>query len=77
MRKVSSEAVKVLESYVFHPLLQFPLQEPITIGAARGPCPPKFLEYLVILCLERQYPKQNTVARLKSNILSPPTFGWL
>ena len=40
---------------------------------------PKFLErsppnFLVILCLERQYPKQNSVIRLKLNILTPPNF---
>ena len=34
--------------------------------------PSKFLEYLVILCFKRQYLKQNTVARLKSNILTHP-----
>jgi len=33
---------------------------------------PKYLEYLDILGFERRYLKQNTVARLKSNILSPP-----
>jgi len=27
---------------------------------------PKFLSHLVILCFERRYPKQDTVARLKS-----------
>jgi len=46
------------------------------IGGARGPmepCPlPKFLAYVVILCFERRCPKQNTVARLKSNILTAP-----
>jgi len=35
---------------------------------------PSFLEYLVSLCFKRQYPKQNTVARLKSNILTYPKF---
>jgi len=45
--------------------------------------PPKFLAYLVILCFERRYPKQNIVARLKSHILAPQMFwiptilGWL
>jgi len=33
-----------------------------------------FLEYLVMLCFKRQYLKQNTVARLKSNILTHPKF---
>ena len=28
-----------------------------SIGVARGPCLPKFLEYLVILCFLRRYPK--------------------
>ena len=35
---------------------------------------PKFLEHIVILCLERRYPKQNSVIRLKSNILPNPNF---
>jgi len=45
---------------------------------------PQILEYLVILCFERRYPKQNTVARLKASILSPKIvlspqtiLGWL
>jgi len=33
--------------------------------------PPRFLEYLVILCFEGRYSKQNAVSRLKSNILAP------
>jgi len=32
----------------------------------------RFLEYLVSLCFKSQYLKQNTVARLKSNILTHP-----
>ena len=35
---------------------------------------PNFLEYLGILCFKWQYLKQNTVARLKSNILAHPKF---
>jgi len=35
---------------------------------------PKFLQYLVILRFERRYPKQNTVAHLKSNILARQFF---
>jgi len=46
-----------------------------TIGVARGAKAPKFLAYLVILCSERLYPKQNTVARLKSSILTKKKFG--
>ena len=43
-----------------------------------GGLPPKFLEDTVILCFERQCPKQNSVIRLKSNILPPLKFlGWL
>jgi len=38
--------------------------------------PPKFSAYLVILWFERRYPKQNTVARLKSNIVTPKILGW-
>jgi len=36
--------------------------------------PSKFLEYLVILCFKRQYLKQNSVAQLKSNVLTLPKF---
>jgi len=36
--------------------------------------PPQFLEHIVILCFERQYTKQNSVIRLKSNILVPKFF---
>jgi len=39
--------------------------------------PPKFLEHAVILCLERRYPEQNSVIRLKSNILPPPAISGL
>jgi len=35
---------------------------------------PKFLEHMVILCLERRHPKQNSVIHLKSTILLPPNF---
>jgi len=50
------------------------------IGVARGGkgamFPPKFLENKVILCFERRFFKQNSVIRLKSNILPPPpNFG--
>ena len=34
--------------------------------------PPKFLEITVIFCFERRFSKQNSVIRLKSNILPPP-----
>ena len=43
-------------------------------GGPRSHGPSKFLEYLVILCFKRQYLKQNTVAQLKSNILTHPKF---
>jgi len=50
-----------------------------SIGVARGGQsghgPPKFLENLVILCFERGFSKQNSVIRLKSNILAPQSFG--
>jgi len=46
--------------------------------------PPKFLDNIVILCIERRFSKQNSVIRLKSNILlplkffgPPKFFGWL
>jgi len=35
---------------------------------------PKFLAYLVILCFERRYPRQNIVTRLKSNVWQPKPF---
>ena len=42
------------------------------IGVARVPClPKKFLASIVILCLERQYSKQNSVIGLISNIFPP------
>jgi len=44
------------------------------IGVARGPWPPEFSAYLVILRLEKRCPKQDTVAGLRSNKfgLDPP-----
>jgi len=51
------------------------MDKPIGVArVGRGSWPPKYLAYLVILCFERRYPKQNTVARLKSKILAPPKF---
>jgi len=47
------------------------------IGVARGvkgAITPKFLENIVILCFERPFSKQNSVIRLKSNILPPKNF---
>jgi len=41
---------------------------------AKGHKPPKFLEYLVVLCIERHWPKPNTVARLKASIWTLPNF---
>ena len=50
----------------------------MTIGVARGAkeamIPPKVLENIVILCFERRFSKQNSVIRLKSNILGPRKF---
>jgi len=47
-----------------------------TMGVARGikgaMNPTRFVAYLLVLCFERRYLKQNTVARLKSSILPPP-----
>ena len=48
-----------------------------TVDVARGAqvaMPPKALAYIVILCFERRYPTQNSVIRLKSNLLTPPKF---
>jgi len=47
------------------------------VGEQRGHGPPKFLENIVILCFERRFSKQNSVIRLKSNILPPQNFDWL
>jgi len=45
------------------------------IGVARGATPPKkFLENIVILCFERRFSKQNSVIRVKSNILAQKKF---
>jgi len=50
----------------------------VGIGVAKGSpgdyAPHKFFKYQVILCFERRYPKQNTVASLKSNFAPPPKF---
>jgi len=43
-------------------------------GGPKRPCPPKFLEYVVILCFQSRFSKQNSVIRLKSNIFSPKMF---
>ena len=50
----------------------------LCIGVARrakGPSPPKFLENITILCFESRFYKQNSIIRLKSNILPPQIFG--
>ena len=60
--------------------LSQPLQTNIGVarGGPKGPCPPKFLETIVILCFERRFSKQNIVIRLQSHILAPDKFlGWL
>jgi len=36
--------------------------------------PQKFLEHIVILYFERRFSEQNSVIRLKSDILAPPNF---
>ena len=45
----------------------------------RGPKePPEFLENITILCFEKRFSNQNSVIRLKSNILAPSKLlGWL
>jgi len=49
----------------------------VAMGVPRGHGPLKFLDNIVILCFERRFSKQNSVIRLKSNILPPPKFlGW-
>jgi len=51
----------------------------LLIGVARGAkgamALPKFLKNIVILCFENRFSKQNSVNRLKSNILPPKIFG--
>ena len=40
-------------------------------GWAKGTMPPQFLENIVILCFEKRFSEQDSVIRLKSNILAP------
>jgi len=40
------------------------------IGVVRGACPQR----LVILCFKMWHPKQNSVIRLKANIIDPHNF---
>jgi len=52
------------------------INRPEFIGAATGGHdPPKILENIVLLWFERRFSKQNSVIRLKSNILAPQIFG--
>jgi len=44
------------------------------LRGAKGPYLPKKIENIVILCFERRFSKQNSVIRLKSNILTPQIF---
>ena len=41
-------------------------------GGQRSRAPARFLEKTVIFCFERRFSTQNSVIRLKSNILAPP-----
>jgi len=41
-------------------------------GAKEAMAPQKLLENIATLCFERRFPKQNSVIRLKSNILPTP-----
>jgi len=45
-----------------------------TISVARGPFPPKFLAYLVILWLEKRRPKQKYFSSPKVKYFAPPNF---
>jgi len=47
----------------------------IARGGAKRQCHPKFLENLAILCFEWRFSEENSVFRLKSNILPPPNFS--
>jgi len=44
------------------------------VGGKGAMAPSKFFENIVILCFERRFSKQNSVIRLKSNILAPKYF---
>jgi len=46
-------------------------------GGQRDHGPSKYLENIVIVCLEKRFSKQNSLFRLKSNVLSPPKFSAL
>jgi len=41
---------------------------------SNGPCPPPISENIVISSIEKRFSKQNSVIRLKSNILAPKNF---
>ena len=53
-----------------------PAQDSSACTGAKVAMPPKFLEN-IILCFERRFSKQNSVIRLKPNILPPIFLGWL
>jgi len=70
LHKYESVYIKVLKLHISYIKRTY-------IGVVRGPLghgPSKFLEYLVILCFNKQYLKQNTVVRLKLNILTHQKF---
>jgi len=51
----------------------------VSQGVARGgkrAMAPEFLENTAMLCFERRFSKQNSVIRVKSNILAPKKFFW-
>jgi len=55
----------------------FKVGNPIGVAkGVKGPCPPKILENVAILCFERRFSKKNSVIRLKSNILPPKKNFW-
>ena len=47
----------------------------VASGGPKGPCPPKIFRTYSHLYFERRFSKQNSVIRLKSNILPPKIFG--
>jgi len=52
----------------------------VSIGVAReakGPCPPKFLKNIVILCFERSFSKKNSVICPKIKHFVPPKISGL
>jgi len=60
------------------PRIRYTWLHRLSQGELRRPWLHQLSEYLVILCFDRRYTKQNNVTRLESNILAhPKILGWL